>query len=202
MIYLARHCLTDYNEKGIIIGHTDIPLNENGLIQSVSLITAFTNIKLDKIYCSDLKRTMQTAYLINLNHSLEIILDKRLRGYNYGTFEKQSWSNLEESNLKNFNNCLSLFGGESNEDVYNRVKDFFETNDLSGKDILIVTHGGTLRIIIYYLENKDNFDEKLFESKYNDIYLEHGKFITYENGHIDYSNIKKLNRLYLKKSRS
>lgn len=190
MIYLARHCITDYNEKGIVLGHTDMSLNENGLIQSVSLITAFSDIKLDKIYCSDLRRTKQTAYLINLNHSIEIIPDKRLRGYNYGTFENHKWTALTSSYWELFDKSPNLFNAESSKDVYLRIKDFFESIDFDDKDILIVTHGGALRVIIYYLENKDNFDDELFKSKYSDIYLEHGKFITYKDGVVDYSNIK------------
>lgn len=46
---------------------------------------------------------------------------------------------------------------EKPESVYNRIKSFFDELDDS-EDILIVTHGGVLRMLMYYVKNSEFFD--------------------------------------------
>lgn len=62
-IYLLRHGETDWNRQGLLQGHTDIPLNENGRRQvyETAQKLADLNVKMDLILSSPLKRAYESA---------------------------------------------------------------------------------------------------------------------------------------------
>ncbi|MBR9861278.1 histidine phosphatase family protein [bacterium] len=61
-IYLIRHGETDYNRKGIIQGSgVDSDLNERGLEQAAKFYQAYHHLPFDKVYSSQLKRTVQSV---------------------------------------------------------------------------------------------------------------------------------------------
>ena len=65
-IILARHGETDYNKKKIIQGHTDIPLNEEGISQGIAAGKKIEGYKIGIAYSSTLGRAYDTArYMIN-----------------------------------------------------------------------------------------------------------------------------------------
>ena len=61
MIYFMRHGQTDFNKENKWMGLLDIPLNENGISQALSSINYIKSLNIDIIYCSELKRAIQTA---------------------------------------------------------------------------------------------------------------------------------------------
>ena len=64
-VYLARHGQTDWNILGKVQGTTDIPLNENGILQARKLCEYLKekNITFEKIYTSYQVRAKQTAQI-------------------------------------------------------------------------------------------------------------------------------------------
>jgi len=89
-IYVVRHGETDTNHLGRINGSaTDLPLNDIGIKQAESLRDNIDISSFDAIYTSPLKRSYQTADIINQG-ALEIHTDNRLREINYG-----SWDGLD-----------------------------------------------------------------------------------------------------------
>jgi broad specificity phosphatase PhoE len=62
--YLVRHGTTDWVEKQLLHGITDIPLNEAGLKQAAKTAEAMKGIHAKYLFCSPLTRTIQTAELI------------------------------------------------------------------------------------------------------------------------------------------
>ena len=69
-LYLVRHGQTDWNIQGRIQGSTDIELNSTGLNQAQKTAELLKNIDFDVIYSSPLKRTVDTAKIINTYHNL------------------------------------------------------------------------------------------------------------------------------------
>lgn len=173
MIYLVRHGQTDWNLEKKIQGHIDVPLNNNGKRQAELVSEAIKDLKINKIYSSDLVRAKETAAIINKKLNLKITLDNRLREFNYGDLEGVVKTTFSEDIWDEFNSNPERIHAESSESVYNRIKEFFDELNIND-NILIVTHGGALRVIMYYFNNKDKFDKDLFNKEYCNMIIENG----------------------------
>ena len=193
MIYLIRHGQTDWNLEKKTQGHTDISLNQNGIEQAKQISKIIGNYKIDKIYSSDLSRAKETAEIINENFGLDIILDKRLREINYGDLEGIPRPTLSQDVWDTFNNNPEKLNAEPIVNVFDRIKSFFNELDYN-ENIIIVTHGGALRTIMYYINNSDNFDKKIYDEKYRDTKINNGAFFECDllNKSIKEINFKKL----------
>lgn len=173
MIYLVRHGQTDWNLEKKTQGHTDISLNDNGREQALRVSDLLRNYKIDKIYSSDLLRASETAEIINKCFNLNIILDNRLREINYGDLEGIPRTTLSQDVWTVFNNNPLELHAEPMLDVYTRIKNFFDSLNYD-EDILIVTHGGALRIIMYYINNREFFDKTEYDKNYRDTKISNG----------------------------
>ena len=60
-LYLVRHGQTSWNVEQRAQGHTDIPLDEEGIRQADMLGHSFAGVGIDRVLSSDLKRSVQTA---------------------------------------------------------------------------------------------------------------------------------------------
>ncbi len=67
IIYILRHGTTEWNARHLIQGQTDIPLDDFGqqMACETGLGLAEKNIKFDRIYSSPLKRSFETASIVN-----------------------------------------------------------------------------------------------------------------------------------------
>lgn len=86
-ILIIRHGQTAWNKKKRLQGHSDIPLNEEGRLQAVTLAEILQHEPLDAIFSSDLQRAWQTANEIARCHRLPVHTDKALRERCYGICE-------------------------------------------------------------------------------------------------------------------
>ena len=76
MLYIMRHGRTDWNDLRKIQGRTDIPLNDNGRRMAREAAVKYRDINIDRIYCSTLKRAIETAELFAGDRDIPIIEDK------------------------------------------------------------------------------------------------------------------------------
>ncbi len=189
MIYFVRHGKTDWNELDIIIGHKDVMLNNNGIEEINDLSNILSSFNIDRIISSDLARAKQTAEIISKKINTDIIYDSRLRGYDYGLLEGHHRYNIKSCTWNVFRKYPEIFNAESNEDFYNRIKNFFEQLDFS-KDTIIVTHGGSIRMILYYLDNRNKYDDKLFNDYEKKITINHGEYFMFDGENIIYQKNK------------
>ena len=168
MIYIIRHGQTDWNIEHRIQGKTDIVLNTEG-IKQVELITQkIANLKIDSIISSDLKRAYMTAQIINEKFNKTIKADKRLREFNFGTLEGITRDQITQEIWKKFDENSKQFNAETKKEVFNRIKSFIDdikSKNLN-KNVLVVTHGGPIRMINYYIDNGDNFNDKKYLDEY------------------------------------
>lgn len=133
------HGTTTDNEKEISSGWSDVGLSELGVKQSIELKDKIKDKHFDAVFCSDLKRAVDSAKL-TFEGEVEIIPDKRLRECNYGRFNGKPSSIVEPMQEKNISN--RFLDGESYEDVKERVADFLEflKKNYDGKSVAIVSH--------------------------------------------------------------
>lgn len=133
------HGTTTDNEKDLATGWLLGELSENGRKQAAELSNLVANQKFDIVFCSDLKRAVDSARL-GFGGKYEIKEDSRLRECNYGDWNgvpaAQFKDNLEKYIDEPFPN------GESYKDVEKRIADFLEflKKNYTGKNVAIVAH--------------------------------------------------------------
>ena len=179
MIYLIRHGQTDWNLDRKLQGQTDIPLNNNGKEQAKEAAKEIANLKIDRIISSDLLRAKETAEIINKKIGAEISFDKRLREVNYGDFEGRLIETIKDEDWNVFNQNPEKKNGESRKQVYERVKKFLQEIK-EDENVLVVTHGGALKMMLYYAKNKEKFDIISYDEFSKDYWISNAKVIDYE----------------------
>jgi broad specificity phosphatase PhoE len=174
-IYLVRHGRTDWNDKKLVQGHTDIPLNLEGQATSRELAGELRGIKFDRVYSSDLLRAKQTAEIIALEHKLAVETTKALRERNFGSFQGKPREHLNEIDkvleiLTEEERYSYTHNGavESDEQMMTRFMTYIREVAVfyPGKTILIATHGGVIRAFLIklgffsYAQSEEKFDIK------------------------------------------
>lgn len=157
-LYVVRHGQTDYNIDNKVCGISDVELTTLGKQQAKKASGLLKDEKLDYIFASPLQRALSTAKIINENHHLEIQVDSRIQEINFGKFE--GVVNNEEFQYYKQNHGLHYPQGESLFQVVFRVYSFLKELEekYPDKNILIVCHGGIVRVIHSYFHNMTNED--------------------------------------------
>lgn len=164
-LILIRHGQTDYNLQNRYCGFSDPPLNSRGIWQSGRLAACLRNIKIDKVYSSDLKRSYQTAGIIFKKHSIEETTD--FREINFGCFEGLKHGEILEKYPRLYNGWMNdpetikIPGSEGLKGLSKRVKKAlsFILSQNEGKTVALVTHGGVIKLILC---DALRFDLKMF----------------------------------------
>ncbi|MFA5070093.1 MAG: histidine phosphatase family protein [Patescibacteria group bacterium] len=133
------HGTTTDNEKDISSGWSDVGLSELGIEQSIKLKDQLKDSNFDVVFCSDLKRAVESAKL-TFEGEVKIIEDSRLRECNYGKYNAQPSEIVEP--LQERHITKKFPEGESYEDVKKRIKDFliFLKKNYHGRRVGIVAH--------------------------------------------------------------
>ncbi len=150
-LWLVRHGETDSNKKRRIQGHSDVALNALGLEQAKKLAKRIGHLEFDEIYSSDLNRALTTAKTVYPNK--EISLDKRLREINLGDYEGRYYDQFSDEETALVKVWFAgpfdqkVPGGESNDDLRNRAKDWLASLPKSAK-VIAFAHGGIIASIL------------------------------------------------------
>ncbi len=167
-LYIIRHGRTDWNDKHILQGKNDIPLNENGIKMAEEAAGKYKDIHFDICFCSPLVRAKKTAEILMEGRNIPIIFDDRLKEMNFGIYEGVH-NSFEQPGcyVKVFFNEPEKYleppeGGESILDLMARTGEFLEDKVYpllaEGKDVLIVGHGAmnsAIKCHVRKLELKD-----------------------------------------------
>lgn len=154
---LMRHAETTWNREKRIQGQQDAPLTSNGREQARAWGCALARHRLDYMLTSDLGRATHTATLINHSLLLPCSLEPRLREQDWG-----NWSGSKLRDLLNMNELKAQeklgwdfrpFNGESRLEVLQRSRQALLTTaqQMKGNRILVITHGGVIRCLLYRL---------------------------------------------------
>ena len=164
-LILVRHGESEWNEKGLWTGLTDIGLTEKGKEEAKLAGEKLKVLPIDIAFTSVLIRAKQTLDEIKsvLGIDVPTFEDKALNERNYGIYTgKNKWEIQKEVGEEQFQKIrrgwdVPIQNGESLKDVYNRVIPYYQSEILpklkDGKNILIVAHGNSLRALTKYLEN-------------------------------------------------
>ena len=155
-LWLVRHGQTPWNASGRCIGRTDLHLNQFGR-ETVKVLKEYIDIEAcDAIYCSPSNRAIETAQILTHGHSQSVIISKALREIDFGSWEGETWQNINKNHEMEWNTWKqdpvhsAPYGGESLEDVARRMAQLYRVFQEShaGQTILVVGHGGCLNIFL------------------------------------------------------
>lgn len=155
-LFLIRHGQSEWNQKSIVQGQKDTKLSHLGKKQAEKLGIRFSNEKIDYIYSSDLSRAFNTAKIIADKINMTVIVDKSIREINFGSWEGLTIEEIKSKYKEDYilwkqnPDKLQVQGGESLEVLQKRSLDFIHEllNKHKGKNIAIVSHTATLKVLI------------------------------------------------------
>lgn len=163
-LYLVRHGETEWNVKRLIQGHADVPLNKQGELQAKEIAKKFERINFEAIFSSDLIRSRRTAEIIALEKKMAVSTTSALRERYFGRFQgkpvveyrrklKKMFEKFEKISDKERHRFKFTKEEESNEELMSRFLTFLREVAVAylGKNVLIVTHGGPMRILLIHL---------------------------------------------------
>ena len=173
MIYLVRHGQTKWNLEQRRQGKLNSDLTDLGIQQAQAVADYISSLKIDKIYCSNLGRTVQTAKIIidkiKTKSKVEIEYTHFLQEIDHGAWDGILKSEIPKEKLNLPNIQTKYEGGESVANVADRLKVFLKKLDIINQDILIIAH---------------NTCNRIFRTILLDIQLESYDFFTQDNNQI------------------
>ena len=159
-LFLVRHGETIWNKEKRFQGQIDIPLNQQGIIQSKIISKRLAGLTFDVCYASNLSRAKETAALIAEPHHLPVQECAELREMNFGLWEGLTLAQIKENSGEE----LSAWWadpmnvrppqGETLSEVVERttqaVQSIVQQNQNHNQtgNILLVTHGGVIRCLV------------------------------------------------------
>ena len=155
-LILVRHGETALNAEHRYQGQIDAELSEVGRKQADRLANRFRDETIDTVIASDLRRAMQTAQAIAVPHDITVRVEPRLGEMAFGDWEgltydqiKSRWPDEIEAWFTNLLNVAPP-GGETLEQVAARVRVFWDelVSVESEKTVVLVAHGGSLRVLL------------------------------------------------------
>ena len=152
-IYLLRH--TSLNiDPNIFYGQSDVDVSENFGIEVENIKKKISERKIElkdlKVFSSPLTRCVKLAESIFQNFKK----DNRLKELNFGDWEMKKFSNIDNSEIKAWEDDLLNFqipGGESNKEFLKRIASFCKEIVDQNESVFIVAHAGSINCIISHL---------------------------------------------------
>ncbi len=164
-IYLVRHGQSKFNALRLH-QHGGIELSKYGLIQARAVARRFKKIPIEVVISSDFMRAKQTAEIINTIAKKPIVFTqllqerkrpKEMEGKYYDDPATNTIKNLLRANANNNNWHYS--DEENFFDFKNRIKKLIEfIESRKEKNLLLVSHGGTITMLIAYFVFKDELN--------------------------------------------
>ena len=157
-LILLRHGETDWNAGLRMQGHTDIPLNSEGVAQASAAAPSVAALRPELVVSSDLSRARQTAEPVADLLGLPVTLDARLRETSLGDWEgltrdevTSRWPGMWEQ-WRSTSADFTPPNGESRMQVARRAAEVVETLDTQQvRRALLVAHGGLIVGLTGYL---------------------------------------------------
>jgi broad specificity phosphatase PhoE len=155
-LLLVRHGATTLSAEDRFAGATDIPLSDEGRSQAAALAERLRDDPIDAIYCSPMRRTLETTSIIAEPHRLTPVSRPALREIDHGHWEgltrhevesrfKDEYARWEEDPFS-----TAPSGGECGVDVMARalpvVRAIVEAHH--DQQVIVVSHKATIRLII------------------------------------------------------
>ena len=160
IIYLTRHGQTNLNKARLMQGLTDEPLNETGLAQARAMREKIGDVHFDAVYASPLNRAVMTGAIIGGVDPSEVITDPRIIEADFGVYEKKKYYLMGPA-MTLYWMLPEIFPApksvETTASLRERSSSFLrELEEKNYGTVLIACHGGIMRALSGYLEDKKN----------------------------------------------
>lgn len=120
------------------------------------------DLKIDKLYSSPLKRTIETAEIVSTASGKEIVTDNNIMEINMGEWEGisfQTFMSQDPELFKMFVQCpanVKIPGGEKIINFRNRIIEWLDKIlQMSDNTVALVTHAGVINTILCYVLGQD-----------------------------------------------
>lgn len=157
-IYLIRHAEAEGNVKREFHGQTEGYITRRGRVQLDALAQRCRELPIEIFYASPLIRAVETAKAANRYKKMDIVLRNSLMEIKAGVWERVKFSEFpvkypaEYDLWENHPEKFVVEGGETMEQVYNRMRDallrIVEENP--GRTVGVVSHGCALRNLLCF----------------------------------------------------
>jgi len=131
---------------------------------------------IDLIFCSDARRTKETAEIVAKELDLRVSYDERLRDVNWGIYQGKSalraWAYYKNPKLR-FKKAPPK--GESWDEVRDRMLSIFKELEqkYNGKNILIISHGDPLWLLEGWIKGRS--ENQLLKQKFTGKMIKTGE---------------------------
>ena len=153
---LVRHGATTLSAEDRFAGSTDVALSDEGRQQALRLGGRLADDEISAVYCSPMRRTIETAALIAGPHNVSPVTRPGLRGIDHGHWEGLTRQDVEGRFGDEYARweqdpfTVAPERGECGVDVMARalpvIRDIVEAH--LGQNVLVVSHKATIRLII------------------------------------------------------
>jgi broad specificity phosphatase PhoE len=173
-IYLVRHSRPELPGNGpyCIGGKTDLPLSESGKKQANNLIHCFDFVT--TIYSGRLRRSRETAEILAQGR-LPITICPAFDEIDVGKWENLSFADIRREYPEVYEQrgadwSIPPVGGETLEHAADRMqKGILELLKKDTGDIVIVSHEGSIRALVWRLMHLDTKMDAMFRQPYGSI---------------------------------
>lgn len=155
-LLLVRHGATTLSAEDRFLGSTDVPLSEEGRRQAAGLAARLEDDPIAAVYCSPMRRTIETASVLADPHQVAPVPRPGLREIDHGHWEGLTRQDVEtrfhDEYLRWEEDPFTVgpAGGESGVDVMARalpiIRAIVEAH--AGQQVLVVSHKATIRLVI------------------------------------------------------
>ena len=159
-LWITRHGQTDLNKKKLMQGRVDEKLNETGRQQARDARTRSGEVVFDAVYASPLDRAQETASIIGGVERSEIVVDPRIIETDFGPYERRPYTRMGPA-MTFYWALPEVFpapkGVETIASMTARSSSFLqELQEKDHENVLIVCHGGIIRALCGFLEDRRN----------------------------------------------
>jgi alpha-ribazole phosphatase len=147
-VTLVRH-LSLLVEPGVCYG-LDTPMHPDREPDADRLAAHPVFTGLGHIWSSPAARCLTLAERIQRNLGVPLTIDPRLRELDFGAWTGMRWDDIERSEIDRWAAAPLTFsppGGETGAALRDRVEDFRNALRHDGRDCVVVSHGGPLKIL-------------------------------------------------------
>ncbi len=151
-IILVRHGETEWNVTEVFRGRIDIELSETGVKQAELLAESLSDIKVEAIYSSPLKRALRTAEVVACYHGLSVEIVSALIDFDFGRWQGLSRQEVKDKYKELYAEWLEnphqvrIPDGEGLDEVRKRALGLVES--------VISEHEGTVILVSHRVVNK------------------------------------------------
>jgi len=155
-LYLIRHGATELSSEDRFSGGTDVDLSDDGRRQVKRLAERLADDHITAIYCSPMRRTVETAQIIARQYGMQPVSREGLREIHHGHWETMRRWEVEQQFPEEYAAwqedpfTFAPEGGESGVSVMARALPVIReiVVDHAGETVAVVSHKATIRLVL------------------------------------------------------